>query len=676
MPADPEESPTPSLSGRPPAADPDADPPPATAGAAADRSRSDAAPLHALSAHVASEPRGRTLAALAFAALGVVYGDIGTSPLYAVRACFSNEGVAPTPANVYGVLSLILWSLVLLISVWYLGFILRADNRGEGGILALMALAVSGHRAPDRRRRILVVLGLVGAALLYGDGVITPAISVLGAMEGLEQMAPELKPFVIPITVIVLAALFLVQRRGTAGVAVLFSPITLVWFVTIAVLGVAEILRAPRVLAALNPLFALRFLLDNGVRGFLVLGFVFLAVTGGEALYADLGHLGKRPIRVAWFGLALPALLLNYFGQGALLLSEPDAAVNPFYQLAPPVLLLPMIIVATAAAIVASQAVISGAFSLTRQALQLGYVPRLTIVHTSETKEGQIFVPSVNWGLMLACIGLVIGFGSSDSLAAAYGIAVSATMAITTLLFYVVARERLGWAAPRAGLLVGFFLAINLAFFGANAIKIEHGGWFPIVVAAVIYLLMSTWREGLAALGRIGQAATIPVSTLLADLGRQKVPRVPGTAVFMSNVPPGDTPLVLLHHLKHNKVLHERVVLFSIVTEEVPRVPEDERVGTRELEHGFYHVTARYGFMETPNAPRALARSEPLRDVCRPAETTYYLGRQTLLPTGGSGLARWRKKLFEFMARNALRATAYFRLPPNRVVELGAQVRF
>jgi KUP system potassium uptake protein len=424
-----------------------------------------------------------------------------------------------------------------------------------------------------------------------------------------------------------------------------------------------------------DPRYALRFLLDNGMRGFLVLGFVFLVVTGGEALYADLGHLGKRPIRVAWFGLALPALLLNYFGQGALLLSRPEAAVNPFYRLVPEPLLLPMIVVSTAAAIVASQAVISGAFSLTRQALQLGYVPRLTIIHTSQMKEGQIYVPAVNWALMLGCIGLVIGFRSSANLAAAYGIAVSATMGITTVLFHVVARERMGWSPLKAGVLVAFFLAVNLAFFAANAIKIEHGGWFPIVVAAIVYVLMSTWREGLAALQRLGKSSGIPLSALLEDLGRQQCPRVPGTAVFMSNVSPGDTPLVLLHHLKHNKVLHQRVVLFSIVTEEVPAVPEDERIETGELEYGFFQVTAHYGFMETPDAPRALARCEQLATL-KPAETTYYLGRQTLLPTGHSGMSRWRKKLFRFMARNALRATAYFRLPPNRVVELGAQVRF
>jgi KUP system potassium uptake protein len=634
-------------------------------------------PAAAAAGRAHSPPQSRrALAALAFAALGVVYGDIGTSPLYALKACFGSQGVAPTPENVYGVLSLVFWALVLVISVWYLGFILRADNRGEGGILSLMALATSRRKEPDRLRRYLILLGLFGTALLYGDGIITPAISVLGAVEGLEEATPALEPFVIPLSVAILVALFAVQRRGTAGVAKLFSPVTLIWFLSIASLGLAAILRQPQVLAAVNPLFAVRFFAANGVVGFLVLGFVFLVVTGGEALYADLGHFGRPPIRFAWFVLVLPALLLNYFGQGALLLSHPEAAAHPFYRLVPGPLLYPMVGLATAAAVVASQAVISSAFSLTRQALQLGYAPRLTIVHTSKETVGQIFVPSVNRILLIACIGLVVGFRSTENLAAAYGIAVSATMAMTSLLFIVVAVTRLGWSPLRAALLGGFFIMIDFSFFSANIVKIVEGGWFPVSVAAVVYLLMTTWRRGVGILAEIGRRGSLPLEALLEDLGKHRVPRVAGAAVFMSNAEPGDAPLVLLHHLKHNKVLHERVALLTIRTEEVPVVPDSERVVTRELEPGFYQVIARYGYMETPNAPRALARSEPLKRVLQPATTTYYLGRVTLIPTGSKGMALWRKKLFRFMARNALRPTAYFGVPPNRVVELGAQVQF
>lgn len=620
-------------------------------------------------------PPRQPLAALAFAALGVVYGDIGTSPLYALRACFGPQGVEPTPANVYGVLSLVFWALVLVISVWYLWFILRADNRGEGGILALMALATRASLQSQRRRAVLVLLGLFGAALLYGDGIITPAISVLGAMEGLEQATPALRPYVVPLSVAVLLGLFLVQRRGTAGVAKLFSPVTLLWFLSIGLLGLLQLAAAPGVLAAVSPVHAVRFFAANGLQGFLVLGFVFLVVTGGEALYADLGHFGRRPMRAAWFTVALPGLLLNYFGQGALLLSEPGAAENPFYRLVPEALLYPMIGLATAAAVVASQAVISGSFSLSHQALQLDYVPRMTVVHTSRETAGQIFVPAVNRALMVFTIGLVLTFQSAESLAAAYGIAVSATMAITSTLFITVAVTRMGWSLPRALLLGGLFLAIDLSFFGANVVKILQGGWFPVLIAGGVFLLMSTWRAGRATLQQMGQRASLPLDLLLQDLKRRKVARVPGTAVFMNNAGVGTAPPVLLHHLKHNKMLHERVVMLSMLTEEVPAVPEDERVETKELEEGFYQVVARYGFMETPNAPYALSLSEPLRDFLTPAETTYYLGRQTLIPAGRSKLPRWRARVFLILARNALRATTYFGIPPNRVVELGAQVQ-
>ena len=617
------------------------------------------------------------LASLAFAALGVVYGDIGTSPLYAVRACFNvaQGGVPPTPENVYGVISLITWSLILVVSVKYLVFIMRADNRGEGGILALMALASPRQGDPPQRRKIAIALGLFGAALLYGDGMITPAISVLGAVEGLEQAAPVVQPFIIPLAVVILVALFLIQPRGTARIAALFSPVTLLWFISIACLGLSGILETPRIVAAVNPLHGVRFFAENGWRGFLTLGFVFLVVTGAEALYADMGHFGRRPIRLAWFALVLPALLLNYFGQGALLLANPAAADNPFYRLVPGPLLYPMVAVSTAAAVVASQALISGAFSLTRQALQLGYMPRLKVVHTSGAQMGQIYVPTVNWALMLACIGLVLGFGSSERLATAYGIAVTATMVITTLLFHGVARRWLGWSALRAGLLVSLFLAVDLAFFGANVVKLPQGGWFPIAVAAVVYLLMTTWWEGRRILERLGREVGLPLQAVLDDLPRADVPRTRGLAVFM-NADPEGAPLVLLHHLKHNRSLHERVVLLSMLIEEVPEVAAAERIQTTLREQGFYQVTARYGFMERPNVPEALAMSEPLKEIFRPAETTYYLGRQTLILHGRSRMATPRKKLFRFMYRNSQSATAYFGLPPNRVVELGAQVSF
>ncbi|MBA2564836.1 MAG: KUP/HAK/KT family potassium transporter [Gemmatimonadetes bacterium] len=612
---------------------------------------------------------------LAYAALGVVYGDIGTSPLYALRACFNVDigGVSPTPPNVYGVLSLILWSLILVVTVKYLVFILRADNRGEGGILALMALASTRRPRRSGRRTVLITLGLFGAALLYGDGMIMPAITVLGAVEGLGQAAPVFERLVLPISIGVLIGIFALQRRGTAAVAALFSPVTLIWFASIAVLGAVELVRAPNVLGAINPLHAVRFFSTNGLQAFLVLGSVFLVVTGAEAMYADMGHFGRAPIQRAWLGLVLPALVLNYLGQGALLLREPAAAANPFYSLVPSALLLPMVIVATAAAIVASQALISGAFSLTRQALQLGYVPRMEIVHTSGEREGQIYVPSVNRALALGCIALVLGFGSSDSLAGAYGIAVAATMTITTLLFYVVARHRFGWGRAGAAALACVFLVADLAFLGANLTKIADGGWFPLAVAALVYLLMATWWHGRTALADIGGGMLLPLQKVVEEAQSGRIPRVAGAGVFM-NPAAGGAPLVLLHHLKHNQVLHETVVVLSMITEEVPTVDEADRVTTVALGEGFYEVRARNGFMETPNAPDALELSEELKGKLPPQETTYYLGRQTLVPTGPSRLPGWRKRLFRVLYRNARPATVYFGLPPGRVVELGAQV--
>ncbi|HEY6099035.1 MAG TPA: potassium transporter Kup [Anaeromyxobacter sp.] len=633
-----------------------------------------------LHARPRSAPRGRTLAKLALGALGVVYGDIGTSPLYALKECFSGpHGVAPEPANVLGVVSLVIWALTFVVTFKYLAFVMRADNRGEGGILALMAL-VGKTETTKAGRGVLLVLGLFGAALLYGDGVITPAISVLGAIEGVAIAAPALAHLVAPITVVILVLLFLFQKRGTATVGAVFGPIMVVWFVSIAVLGVRGILIDPGVLRAVSPVHGIRFFAAHGGHGFLVLGAVVLVITGAEALYADMGHFGSRPIRVAWLAVAMPTLLLNYMGQGAALLHDPAAARNPFYLLAPQWALYPMIAIATVAAIVASQALISGAFSLTQQAVQLGYCPRVTIRHTSYTEFGQIYIPEVNWLLGLATIALVLQFQTSSSLAAAYGIAVTGTMAITTLLFHRVARDQWLWSRWTAWPLTLVFLAVDLAFFAANLVKLEEGGWFPLAAGALVFTLMSTWKRGRELLAAQLRDAGLPLELFLSDIARKNPLRVPGTAVFMtSNV--GSVPPVLLHHVKHNKVLHERVVLVSLLSEEIPSVPEPERVAVRELGCGFHQVIARYGFMETPDAP-AMLESIPKRDIpgpklrLVPMETTYFLGRETLLPTGSSRMATWRKRLFIVMARNAQTASSFFRLPPNRVVEMGAQIQF
>ena len=621
---------------------------------------------------------GRRLAILTLGALGVVYGDIGTSPLYTLRETFSSDhGLAPNVANVYGILCLVFWSLMLVVVLKYLVFILRADNRGEGGVLAMLALLMQHQqRADDRRRRaVLVILGVFGTALLFGDGVITPAISVLGAVEGLEVITPALEMFVVGITVVILLALFMLQKRGTGGVGKAFGPVTLVWFITIGTLGFVEILREPRILAAVNPQYAVVFFRAHGFVAFAVLGAVFLAVTGAEALYADIGHFGKRPIRLAFFALVLPALLLNYFGQGALLLREPDAVTNPFYLLAPRWFLYPLLIIATLAAIVASQALISGAFSLAQQSVQLGYSPRLTIVHTSVHEHGQIYVPEVNKALMIGTLLIVLGFRSSDALGAAYGIAVTGTMAITTILFAVVARLQWRWPLWRVLALAGFFFAFDFAFLGANLLKIGQGGWVPLAIAFGILTLMTTWKRGRAILADVMRRSSMPLDLLLMDVGRKRVPRVPGTAVFLTSDTEG-APVVLLHHLKHNKVLHQQVVLLSVVSAGVPDVDDETRLQVEALKHGFFRITAAYGFMETPNVPHVIAMSERHGLRTRPAETSYYLGRERLIPTGQSSMPRWRKKLFGFMSRNARSATEFFGIPPNRVVELGAQIEF
>jgi KUP system potassium uptake protein len=627
-------------------------------------------------AHKAPHAAGADLAKLGLAALGVVYGDIGTSPLYAVKECVTlPHGVAPGAANVLGVLSLVFWSITLVVSLKYLLFVMRADNDGEGGVLALMALVTRPGVAPaGRRTMMLAMLGLFGAALLYGDGVITPAISVLSAVEGLQVATSAFAPYVVPITCAILLALFAVQKRGTGGIGAVFGPITLTWFLAIAAAGLPWVVRHPEILRAVNPIYGARFFAAHGRHGFLVLGSVVLCVTGGEALYADMGHFGTRAIRVAWSACVFPALLLNYFGQGALLLEHPEAAANPFYGLFPGVWLYPMVALATMATVVASQALISGAFSLTRQAVQLGYLPRVTIVHTSGKTEGQIYIPEVNWLLAVACVALVLGFQESSNLADAYGIAVTGTMAVTSVLFYFVARSRWKWGALRAGGLVGLFLSFDLAFFAACSAKIAHGGWFPLLVAAGVYTVMITWKKGRSLLGERIAAGSLPLSLFLEDIDNCKPHRVPGTAVFMASTRRG-TPNVLLHHFKHNKVLHQQVVILSIVTDAVPEVTADQSIRLKSFGRGFWAVTAHYGFMQSPDVMDILRRCREHGLALDEADTSFYLGRETLLSSAKrSGMSEWRKLLFRFLSRNARSATDFFAIPPNRVVEIGAQI--
>jgi KUP system potassium uptake protein len=623
--------------------------------------------------HPTAPQPGAALFPLTLTAIGVVYGDIGTSPLYAMRECFfGSHSVPPTHENVLGVLSLIIYSLILVISVKYIVIVMRADNQGEGGILALTALL------PPRNGNSLgtvglVLLGIFGAALLYGDGMITPAITVLGAVEGLNVATPLFATYVVPVTVAILLVVFSIQQYGTHRVGGLFGPIMVLWFIVIAALGVSSIVHAPVVLTAIDPRHAITFFHDNGSHGFAVLGAVFLVVTGGEALYADMGHFGRRPIRIAWFGLVLPALVINYFGQGALLLENAAAAQQPFFLLAPSWALLPLVGLATAAAIIASQALISGAFSLTRQAIQLGYCPRLDIDHTSSQEMGQVYVPQVNWGLMIATIFIVIGFKSSSALAAAYGIAVTMTMVITALLLHVIATERWRWPLPIALLVTGVFLSIDLAFFGANALKIAHGGWLPLVIAAFLFTLMTTWKTGRRILADRLTARAIPLEDFMAAVEAHPPVRVPGTSVFMTAQPRG-TPPALAHNLRHNKVLHEYVIVLTVTTVPVPHVATDEQVTVQPFGRNVFNVVVRYGFMQDPNVPEALALARERGAIMDENDITFFLGRETILVTRRPGMAMWREKLFVLMARNAVRATAFFRLPPERVVELGVQV--
>jgi KUP system potassium uptake protein len=652
-------------------------------------------PVEAQESGKTSRQPGSEVAKLALGALGVVYGDIGTSPLYALKECVTMpHGVSPDVANIFGLLSLIFWSITLIVSAKYILYVMRADNNGEGGVLALMALAARVGKTKDevldnkgkkskrqnwhevkRAKIVLIMLGLFGSALLYGDGVITPAISVLSAVEGLEVATHAFTPIVVPLTCGILIALFWMQKRGTGKIGAVFGPVTLCWFIAIAALGLPWVFRHPEILAAANPIHGMRFFATHGKHGFLVLGSVVLCVTGAEALYADMGHFGTRAIRLAWYVCVFPALLLNYFGQGALLLERPSAVSNPFFAMVPSGWLYPMVILATIATVVASQALISGAFSVTRQAVQLGYLPRVTVIHTSGKTEGQIYIPEVNRMLMVACVALVLNFRASSNLAAAYGIAVTGTMAITSILSYWVARDRWGWSVVQAGTVLVFLLCIDLSFFLACSAKIASGGWFPLALGCGMFSVMVTWNRGRTILGDKIAADTLPLAMFLNDVHANQPHRVSGTAVFLASTRRG-TPSVLLHHFKHNKVLHKQVVILSITTDAVPEVPDQYKIRLKCFEHGFWAVTAHYGFMESPDVTDIMRRCRARGLETNAADTSFYVGRETLIPKHGEGMADWRKHLFRFLSRNARSATDFFAIPPNRVVEIGAQIEF
>ncbi len=616
-------------------------------------------------------------AALALGALGIVYGDIGTSPLYAMRESFEGHNIAVVQENVLGVLSLIFWSLMIVISVKYVVFVMRADNSGEGGILALTSLIRpasddDGDHA-KRARWILILIGLFGTALLYGDGMITPAISVLSAVEGIHVATPALQPFAVPVAIIILLALFAIQRHGTGTIGSLFGPIMIIWFTTLALLGVMHLFDEPRVLGAINPAHAITYFSNNGIGGFLSLGSIFLVVTGSEALYADMGHFGKRPIQTSWFVVVLPALTLHYFGQGALLIDDPAAIDNPFYRMAPTWALWPLLILATIATVIASQALISGAFSLTMQAVQLGYLPRTRILHTSETESGQVYIPSINWMLMVACVALVAGFRSSSGLAAAYGIAVAMTMVITTILFFTVTRDRWGWSLGKAGTVAGLLLLIDLAYFGANLFKIPHGGWVPIVIGLSIFVLMTTWKRGRELLGYRLHLGQLSLERFVENVNTTNPPRVPGEAVYLSRIG-GSAPPALLANFRHNETLHEDVVVVTVRIESIPRVPGARRAEVEDLGAGFHRVNLSYGYMEEPNIPEALRNIVTKGFGIDPDVASYVLGRETVLATDAPGMAIWRERLFSLMSRNASNAALYFKLPPNQCLEVGLQI--
>lgn len=612
---------------------------------------------------------------MALGALGVVFGDIGTSPLYTMKEVFSagHHPLALNPSNVYGILSLITWALILIVSVKYVAFIMRADNRGEGGIMALLALASRNIEGNKVKQRNIMLLGILGACMFYADGMITPAISVLSAVEGLEIAAPKLHNAIVPITLVVLFGLFWAQSKGTAVVGKLFGPVMLLWFGTLGLLGAINIAHDPSILKALNPIYAEQFFVHQPWIAFVALGAVVLAVTGAEALYADMGHFGRFPIRLAWFGFVLPALLLNYFGQGALMLHNPAAVKNPFYLLAPEWALFPLIGLATLATVIASQAVITGAFSVSRQALQLGFLPRMHIQHTSESTQGQVYMPRVNWGLMIGVMALVIGFRSSGNLAAAYGIAVTGDMVITTLLAAVVFREVWHWSKLKTGLLIGLFLIIDLAFFGANVLKIPDGGWVPLVIGLIIFVLMLTWKSGRTLLMKKIKSEAMEITPFIEAIASHPPPRVPGTAVFLTPNPEG-VPHAMLHNLKHNKVLHEKVVILTVKFLDVPHTNQEESVSVEAMLHEFYRITVRYGFKDEPDIPRDLALCEARGIYLDPMDTSYFIGKEILIASQTREMAVWRKKIFIGMFRSAETITNQFKLPPNRVVELGSQV--
>ncbi len=610
---------------------------------------------------------------LFLATLGIVYGDIGTSPLYAIRECFHTGGAVVNQNDIFGVLSLIFWSLTFVVTMKYVFFVMRADNRGEGGILALTALALHAFATTGRRRTAVITIGLTGAALFYGDSVITPAISVLSALEGMEVATPGLTPYVVPLAVAVLAGLFLIQSQGTARVGALFGPVMAVWFLTIGILGAVSVYQTPGVLAALDPRYGLSYFTCHGITGAFILGAVVLAITGAEALYADMGHLGRQIIRNAWMSLVLPSLILNYFGQGALLIRDPAAVVNPFYHLIPDWGLYPLVILSTLATIIASQSVISGTYSLTKEAVQLGFLPRMRICYTSSATRGQIYLPTINWILAVAVELLVMGFGSSDSLAAAYGIAVTGTMATTTLLLAVVARYMWHWPWGVVLLGLGVMLTVDLTFFGVNLFKVAEGGWFPLAVGVGIYLLMKTWKRGREMLLQKLANDSIPTESFLDALVASPPIRVPGTAVFMTARCEG-IPRALLHNLHHNHVIHEQVVLLTVLVEEIPAVDDNERVAIQHIRPGFARITVRYGFSETPDIPKALALCQAHGLAFNPMTTSFFLSRETLIPSIGPAMMLWREHLFAAMARNSGSATEFLRLPTNRVVELGAQI--
>jgi KUP system potassium uptake protein len=617
----------------------------------------------------------RQLLKLSLAALGVVFGDIGTSPLYAIRECFHGEyGIVVSAANVLGVLSLMFWSLVMIVTFKYLLFVFRADNQGEGGVMALTALIKSATGQMKNSRLALVSIGLFAACLLYGDGMITPAISVLSAVEGIRIITPIFKPYVVPVTIIILSALFLIQRRGTASVGRLFGPLILVWFSVLAVLGFIQIVRSPEVLAALLPWYGIKFLLINRFHGFVVLGAVFLVVTGAEALYADMGHFGKRPIRLTWIFLVFPALVLNYFGQGALLLTRPEESHHPFYALVPSWAMLPMVVLATLATIIASQAVITGSFSLTRQAIQLGYLPRLRVTHTSASHIGQIYIGPVNWLLMICTIGLVLGFQSSSKLAAAYGVAVTSTMLVTTTLFYVVARKRWGWSALTAGALTGLFFLVDIPFFSANISKILHGAWFPLVIGALFFIAMLTWEQGRKILVDQIQTLTPSFDTFKKSLDENPPLRVAGQAVFLTGNP-DVVPSTLVQNLRHNKIIHSEVAILHFKTKNIPRVSNFEKVQCEKLGEGFFQIIARHGFMEQPKIDIILTLAHEQGLNFKLKEASYYLGREKLSIGADPRMSRWRSNLFIFMSRNAMDAASFFGIPPDQIIEVGVHLQ-